>query len=71
MPNASPTPPILLRVGEAADLLSVSRRTFYDLLTREPKLRSATVQLSGLKGMRIRRDLLEAAIAELTTPGTD
>lgn len=57
---------LLLKPAEGAAEFAVSRRKFYDLMKTNEDIRAAVVEIPGLRGVRIRRDLLEKAIQKLS-----
>lgn len=59
---------LLVKPAEAAELLSISKRSVYDLIAQNADFRAAVIELPGIRGKFLRRDLLEAAVARLS-PG--
>jgi hypothetical protein len=59
---------ILVKPAEAGELLSVSKRTIYELIATVDDFKDAVVHIPGVRGTFLRRDLLERAIERLS-PG--
>lgn len=61
---------LIVRPAEAAQMLDVSVRKFYDLAASVPDIRAAIVEIPGLRGQRVRVDLLRRAVEKLS-PGVE
>lgn len=59
---------LLLKPGQAAELLSVSKRTLYNLMRTNPDIRAAVVEVPGLRGRFLRLDLIRRAVERLSVP---
>lgn len=59
---------LLLKPAQAAELLSVSKRTLYNLMRTNPDIRAAVVEVPGLRGRFLRLDLIRRAVERLSVP---
>jgi len=57
---------LLVKPAQAAELLSVSKRTLYYLMQSNPDIRAAVVEVPGLRGRFLRLDLIKLAVERLT-----
>jgi hypothetical protein len=57
---------LLLRISDAAEALSVSRRTFYNLIATNADIQAAVVHVPGLRGTFIHADRLKLAIDRMS-----
>lgn len=57
---------LLLKFVEAAEAIGVSRRKWYELIATDAAFRNTVVEVPGLRGKRVRTDLLRAAIEGLS-----
>jgi len=57
---------LLVKPAQAAELLSVSKRTLYNLMRTNQDIRAAVVEVPGLRGRFLRVDLIRRAVERLS-----
>lgn len=57
--------PLLLKPEQVGELLGVRKRKAYDLIETVPDLKAAVVFIPGLRGLRLRYDLVVKAVERM------